>query len=139
MSDPAACLPSALVRNAANRLRTLARRDEPVPYHELYSHMRELFEIMVKHQQEAVIAADTRRNKQAMEELAEAQRQAEEAEERQRQSEQRLQALEVRAKEIKEQNERMLEILVEVFRSNGMSESDARTAALEAVARTSQQ
>lgn len=101
--------------------------------------MRELFEIMVKHQQEAVIAADTRRNKQAREELAEAQRQAEEAEERQRQSEQRLQALEVRAKEIKEQNERMLETLVEVFRSNGMSEPDARKAALEAIARTSQQ
>ena len=108
--------------------------------------MRELFRLMVKHQQEAVIAADTRRNKQAMEELARAQqqaanaqRQAEAAEERQRQSEQRLKALKVQNEEANEQNARILETLVEVFRVNGMSESDARTAALEAVARTSPQ
>ena len=146
MTDPAACLPPALVRNAADRLRDLAGRDEPVPYHELYSHMRELFKLMVKNQQEAVIAADTRRNKQAMEDLAraqqraeQAQQQVEEAEERQRESEQRLKALKVQNEEAKEQNARMLETLVKVFRVNGMSESDARTAALEAVARTSLQ
>lgn len=145
-TDPAACLPPALVRDAADRLRNLAGRDEPVTFPELYSHMRELFRLMVKHQQEAVIAADTRRNKQAMEELARAQqraanaqRQAEEAEERQRQSEQRLKALKVQNEEANEQNARILETLVEVFRVNGMSESDARTAALEAVARTSPQ